>query len=182
MTAGLAGAFSLARLAEQAGMSEFHSSRLFKRAAGVLPSQYLIRLRMDAARRLLRETQEGVITIANEVGYSPPVTLSNSSARKPVSLPLVIGGRASRRVVVARAGLYVFPRAGQAPWCGSISLAADRSGILKTHGSSVVHLARPLAGRAGPGGADRVRTDDLLVANEALFQLSYDPGTRKGGD
>ena len=25
------------------------------------------------------------------------------------------------------------------------------------------------------GGADRIRTDDLLLAKQALFQLSYDP-------
>ena len=64
--------FSLARLAEQAGMSEFHFNRLFKRATGVPPSQYQIKLRMDAARRLLRETKRSVITIAIEVGYSNP--------------------------------------------------------------------------------------------------------------
>lgn len=64
--------FSLARLAEQAGISEFHFNRLFKRAMGVPPSQYQIRLRMDAARRLLRETKKSVITIAIEVGYSNP--------------------------------------------------------------------------------------------------------------
>ena len=64
--------FSLARLAEQAGMSEFHFNRLFKRATGVPPSQYLIKLRMDAARRLLRETKKSVITIVNEVGYANP--------------------------------------------------------------------------------------------------------------
>ncbi len=64
--------FSLARLAEQAGMSEFHFNRLFKRATGVPPSQYQIKLRLDAARRLLRETKRSVIAIANEVGYSNP--------------------------------------------------------------------------------------------------------------
>jgi AraC family transcriptional regulator len=64
--------FSLPRLAEQAGMSEFHFNRLFKRATGVPPSQYQIKLRIDAARRLRRETKDSVITIANEVGYSNP--------------------------------------------------------------------------------------------------------------
>jgi len=64
--------FSLARLAEQAAMSEFHFNRLFKRATGIPPSQYQIRLRLDAARRLLRETKKSVITIANDVGYSNP--------------------------------------------------------------------------------------------------------------
>ena len=72
MAEHLAEDFSLARLAEQAGMSEFHFNRLFKRVTGVPPSQYQIRLRLDVARRLLRETKESVITIANDVGYSNP--------------------------------------------------------------------------------------------------------------
>jgi len=72
MAENLAEEFSLGRLAEQAGMSEFHFNRLFKRATGVPPSQYQIKLRMDAARRLLRETKKSVITVANAVGYSNP--------------------------------------------------------------------------------------------------------------
>lgn len=72
MSENLAEEFSLARIAELAGMSEFHFNRLFKRATGMPPSQYLIKLRLDAARRLLRETTKSVITIANEVGYSNP--------------------------------------------------------------------------------------------------------------
>lgn len=72
MAEHLAEEFCLARLAELAGMSEFHFNRLFKRATGVPPSQYQIRLRLDAARRLLRETDRSVITIANDVGYSNP--------------------------------------------------------------------------------------------------------------
>lgn len=72
MAEHLAEEFCLGRLAEQAGMSEFHFNRLFKRATGMPPSQYLIKLRLDAARRLLRETKQSVITIANHVGYSNP--------------------------------------------------------------------------------------------------------------
>jgi len=72
MAAHLAEEFSLARLAAQAGLSEFHFNRLFKRATGLPPSQYQIKLRIDAARRLLRETKKSVITIANDVGYTNP--------------------------------------------------------------------------------------------------------------
>ena len=54
------------------GLSEFHFNRLFKRGTGIQPSQYLIRLRIDAARRLLRETTRSVIEIGNEVGYTNP--------------------------------------------------------------------------------------------------------------
>jgi AraC family transcriptional regulator len=72
MAEHLAEEFSLPRLAAQVGVSEFHFNRLFKRATGVPPSQYQIKRRLDAARRLLRETKKSVITIANEVGYSNP--------------------------------------------------------------------------------------------------------------
>jgi len=72
MAEHMADEFSLGVLAQQAGMSEFHFNRLFKRATGVPPSQYLIKLRLDAARRLLRETNKSIITIANDVGYSNP--------------------------------------------------------------------------------------------------------------
>lgn len=72
MVENLAQEFSLGLLAEQAGMSEYHFNRLFKRALGVPPSQYLIKLRMGEARRLLRETEMTVVTVANEVGYSNP--------------------------------------------------------------------------------------------------------------
>ncbi|MBS0663623.1 MAG: helix-turn-helix transcriptional regulator [Verrucomicrobia bacterium] len=72
MTENMADDFSLAKLAKQAGLSEFHFTRLFKRATGVPPLQYQIKIRMDAARRLLRESELSVITIANQVGYSTP--------------------------------------------------------------------------------------------------------------
>jgi len=62
--------FSLDRLAAQAGLSKFHFQRLFKRATGVAPSRYHINLRMNLARRLLRETKKSVIEVALEVGYA----------------------------------------------------------------------------------------------------------------
>ena len=64
--------FNLARLAAQAGLSKFHFQRLFKSAVGVSPSQYHISLRMNEARRLLRETKKSVVDVALEVGYTNP--------------------------------------------------------------------------------------------------------------
>ena len=64
--------FNLARLAAQAGLSKFHFQRLFKRAVGVSPSRYHINLRMNEARRLLRETKKSVVDVALEVGYADP--------------------------------------------------------------------------------------------------------------
>jgi AraC family transcriptional regulator len=62
--------FNLARLAAQAGLSKFHFDRLFKSAMGVSPSRYHLKLRMDAARRLLRETKKSVGAVALDVGYT----------------------------------------------------------------------------------------------------------------
>jgi AraC family transcriptional regulator len=70
MSEHLAEPFSLAALAEVAGVSEFHFNRLFKKATGMPPSQYQIKLRMETARRVLRETAESIVDIGNEVGYS----------------------------------------------------------------------------------------------------------------
>jgi AraC family transcriptional regulator len=64
--------FSLDRLAAQAGLSKFHFQRLFKSAMGVAPSRYYINLRMNLARRLLRETKKSVVDVALEVGYANP--------------------------------------------------------------------------------------------------------------
>jgi AraC family transcriptional regulator len=64
--------FSLIRLAREADMSEFHFSRAFKRTTGFTPSQYFIQLRMERARRLLRETKRSVIEIGLDVGYTSP--------------------------------------------------------------------------------------------------------------
>lgn len=62
--------FRLSTLARAAGLSEFHFCRAFKQSTGFAPSRYLIRLRMERARQLLRETSRPVIEIGLEVGYS----------------------------------------------------------------------------------------------------------------
>jgi AraC family transcriptional regulator len=64
--------FNLDQLAAQAGVSKFYFTRLFKNAMGVSPSRYLLTLRMDEARRLLRETKRSVVDIALDVGYANP--------------------------------------------------------------------------------------------------------------
>ncbi|WP_103310471.1 MULTISPECIES: helix-turn-helix domain-containing protein [unclassified Pseudomonas] len=65
----LADPFNLGDLARAIGLSEYHFSRLFKRATGRSPSQYFIQLRMARARQLLIETERSVIDIGLEVGY-----------------------------------------------------------------------------------------------------------------
>ncbi len=82
MNQRLAEPFSLADLAEAAHLSEYHFSRLFKRATGLSPSQYFIRLRMDRARQLLLDTDRSIIDIGMEVGYSGPSHFSQVFRRQ----------------------------------------------------------------------------------------------------
>jgi AraC family transcriptional regulator len=72
MAENLAEEFNLDRLAARAGLSKFYFNRLFKNALGVTPSHYQMNLRMDAAKRLLRETKKSVVEIALDVGYANP--------------------------------------------------------------------------------------------------------------
>jgi len=72
MTEHLAEEFNLDRLAAQAGLSKFYFIRLFKNALGVAPSRYQINLRMEMAKRRLRETKQSVVDIALDVGYANP--------------------------------------------------------------------------------------------------------------
>ncbi len=72
MAAHLDEEVNLDQLAARAGLSKFHFHRLFKSALGVSPSHYHLTLRMDAARRLLRETKKSVVTVALDVGYANP--------------------------------------------------------------------------------------------------------------
>ena len=64
--------FDLGRLAQEVGISEFHFSRLFKKATGLPPSHYFIRQRVAKAQQLLQETDTSIIEIGLMVGYSSP--------------------------------------------------------------------------------------------------------------
>lgn len=82
MNEHLADEFRLAHLAHVADLSEYHFSRMFKRATGLAPSQYFIRLRMSRARHLLLETERSIIDVGLEVGYSSPSHFSQVFRRE----------------------------------------------------------------------------------------------------
>ena len=72
MAENVAGEITLDRLAAQAGLSKFYFNRLFKSATGMSPSRYHMTLRMDEAKRLLRETKKSVVDVSLDVGYANP--------------------------------------------------------------------------------------------------------------
>jgi AraC family transcriptional regulator len=60
---------SLLALARQAGLSPYHFLRVFRKVTGVSPHQLLLRMRLNAAARRLRETADPVTEIAYGVGF-----------------------------------------------------------------------------------------------------------------
>lgn len=60
---------SLEEVAEQVGISPAYFSTLFKKELGIGFSEYLIQLRCDEAKRLMRTTREPLAVISESVGY-----------------------------------------------------------------------------------------------------------------
>ncbi len=61
---------SLQTLADEAGISLFHFTRLFKAKVGVTPHRHVVLLRMQHARSLLRSTDLSIAEVALESGYA----------------------------------------------------------------------------------------------------------------
>jgi AraC-like DNA-binding protein len=68
--AHLAHECSLTTLAAVAQTSPAHFARLFRQATGQTPHQYLIRCRIECAKRLLKETEWPIIEIGHHVGFT----------------------------------------------------------------------------------------------------------------
>jgi AraC family transcriptional regulator len=60
---------SLAALAGQAGLSEFHLHRIFSAAAGETPKQFTLRLRLGRASAMLLATDQSVLNVALACGF-----------------------------------------------------------------------------------------------------------------
>jgi AraC family transcriptional regulator len=58
------------QLARVAGMSKFHFAKAFRDAMGIAPHQYLVKLRVETARALLRDDTISVSDVGGRVGYA----------------------------------------------------------------------------------------------------------------
>jgi transcriptional regulator GlxA family with amidase domain len=78
---------SVDQLAARAGMSPRHFARVFRRETGTTPAVYVEDLRVEAARRLLEDTDLTVAAIASRVGFAHPETLHRAFRRRVATTP-----------------------------------------------------------------------------------------------
>ncbi|MFD7669276.1 helix-turn-helix domain-containing protein [Streptomyces sp. NPDC059788] len=77
----LAEPLTLADIADEVHLSVFHLVRVFRGATGETPHRYLIRLRIEEAKRLLRDTDLTTARIAEHCGFADPSALSTAFLR-----------------------------------------------------------------------------------------------------
>jgi AraC family transcriptional regulator len=78
MESEVASDLSLSTLAAESGYSRSHFLRMFQAGMGCAPHQWLIRLRVERAKRMLRESSASIIDIAAACGFSSHAHLSRT--------------------------------------------------------------------------------------------------------
>jgi transcriptional regulator GlxA family with amidase domain len=69
------------KLAAKAGMSPRNFARVFLRDTGTTPARFVERLRVEAARRRLEESQDKLEKVANDCGFGSSQSLRRSFLR-----------------------------------------------------------------------------------------------------
>lgn len=70
------------RLASRVGLSERHFARLFSAEVGLSPAQYVIAVRVEAARAALESTRDTVGTIARRCGFGTAESMRRTFAQR----------------------------------------------------------------------------------------------------
>lgn len=98
-------------VAREAGASPFHFLRSFKRATGVTPYQYLLRLRLRRAARLLAEGAMPVTHVALEAGFQDLSnfvrTFRRAAGVSPARFSKLARGRAANVKLFGRASCSI---------------------------------------------------------------------------
>ncbi len=76
------GPHSIDDLARRAAMSPRHFTRVFTAEIGEAPGQYVERIRTEAARRQLEETDDTVVAIASRCGFGTAETMRRNFLRR----------------------------------------------------------------------------------------------------
>lgn len=80
--ANLSTPITLVELAGAAAMAPYHFHRAFREIVGMPPGRYVTELRLDRARRLLRETRHSVTEVCLMVGFESLGTFSTRFKRR----------------------------------------------------------------------------------------------------
>jgi AraC family transcriptional regulator len=91
--AGLAAEIKLADLAGLLDMSPFHFGRMFKQSIGISPHQYVIQQRIERAKRLLKDSDQAIIDIALECGFTSHSHLSRQFRKVMGTTPRTFRGQ-----------------------------------------------------------------------------------------
>ncbi|WP_158883377.1 helix-turn-helix domain-containing protein [Amycolatopsis anabasis] len=83
----LADPVTLADIADEVHLSVYHLVRVFKDATGETPYRFLTRLRIEEAKRLLRDTDLAIDRIAPRCGFASPGALSAAFLRHTGARP-----------------------------------------------------------------------------------------------
>ena len=67
-------AIQLDKIITESCFSKYHFIRLFKKAYGISPHQYLIKKRIDHAKKELRETEKTILEICQYIGFESPAS------------------------------------------------------------------------------------------------------------
>lgn len=79
--ANLAASLSIEHIAHEIGMSPRNFARVFLREIGLTPAQYVERVRVEAARRRLEDSTDGVDAIAASCGFGTAETMRRTFLR-----------------------------------------------------------------------------------------------------
>jgi AraC-type DNA-binding domain-containing proteins len=74
----ISSAITLAELAQQANLSQFYFSKIFKKATGFSPIEYVSKTRIDLAKTMLKTTIKSINEIAIDLGYSSSSSFINA--------------------------------------------------------------------------------------------------------
>ncbi|OUS76855.1 hypothetical protein B1748_09720 [Paenibacillus sp. MY03] len=88
-------------LASIAGLQQEHYSRIFKKHTGYSPLEYLTRIRIEEAKRLLRHSGESITEVARKVGFVDPYHFSRRFKQMVGVAPAYYAERRDRRVVAS---------------------------------------------------------------------------------
>lgn len=69
-------------VADFVGLNRSYLANSFKKLIGESPQEYLIRIRMEKAEELLKQTKDSIAAVAGTVGYDDPMTFSRVFKRE----------------------------------------------------------------------------------------------------